>query len=285
MIEGDFPALFQDADSAAKRTQGYFFLSTVVVSLASLAAGILSNFADEFTAAKFLSVFFSISALMSAVVLMFLRPQRAWYASRALAESVKTVSWRYICRAEPYHGATTSADERLKKTIRSLMEANSHAPLRYSSSHTDLVTNRMIEIRDLPLKDRIDIYIEHRIENQLTWYRNGAALNSKRSVAWHSALIISTLLALSISIAGYDSSYFTYISWLYSIPLAILAWIQTKRYQELAESYALTAHEITAAKGNVRTISSESDFSGFVGDMENAFSREHTQWSARKDIP
>jgi hypothetical protein len=28
----------------------------------------------------------------------------------------------------------------------------------------------------------------------------------------------------------------------------------------------------------------EDEFSVFVGDAENAFSREHTQWVARKDI-
>lgn len=65
---------------------------------------------------------------------------------------------------------------------------------------------------------------------------------------------------------------------------AIMAWLQTKRFQELAISYALTTHEITLLKEDLPTSDDEHNFSIFVADSENAFSREHTQWQARRDI-
>jgi len=65
---------------------------------------------------------------------------------------------------------------------------------------------------------------------------------------------------------------------------SLLSWMQAKRYSELAASYALTAHEIGFIAAQARQQMPEHQFSDFVGDAENAFSREHTQWIARKDV-
>ena len=62
-----------------------------------------------------------------------------------------------------------------------------------------------------------------------------------------------------------------------------LGWLQVKRFRELSAAYALTAHEIGLADAELDDIKGDQQFSRFVGDTENAFSREHTQWVARKD--
>ncbi|EBT7445580.1 SLATT domain-containing protein, partial [Salmonella enterica] len=54
------------------------------------------------------------------------------------------------------------------------------------------------------------------------------------------------------------------------------------KYNELAVSYFLTAHEIGDIKEQFNYISSENDFLEFVNNAEKAFSREHTQWLARR---
>lgn len=64
---------------------------------------------------------------------------------------------------------------------------------------------------------------------------------------------------------------------------AIISWMQLKKYDELASSYGLTAHEIGIIKSRFQDISDQKKLSGFVCDSENAFSREHTQWAARRD--
>ena len=69
-----------------------------------------------------------------------------------------------------------------------------------------------------------------------------------------------------------------------ALAAGVLSWIQAKRFTELSASYALTAHEIGFINEKSATIQSEEDFSKFVGDAENAFSREHTQWAARRDV-
>ena len=63
---------------------------------------------------------------------------------------------------------------------------------------------------------------------------------------------------------------------------AALTWLQAKKHNELNSSYALAALEIVLIKGEALSVSSEKELSEFVLDSENAFSREHTQWVARK---
>ncbi|EKA6789224.1 SLATT domain-containing protein, partial [Salmonella enterica] len=63
---------------------------------------------------------------------------------------------------------------------------------------------------------------------------------------------------------------------------SIVGWVQIKKYNELAVSYFLTAHEIGDIKEQFNYISSENDFLEFVNNAEKAFSREHTQWLARR---
>ncbi|MBD3699151.1 SLATT domain-containing protein [Enterobacter hormaechei] len=71
------------------------------------------------------------------------------------------------------------------------------------------------------------------------------------------------------------------MSILTTIASSLVGWIQ-KRYSELSASYILTAHEIGVIKEQASYVSSESDFSSFIRDAETAFSREHTQWIARR---
>jgi uncharacterized membrane protein YjjB (DUF3815 family) len=64
---------------------------------------------------------------------------------------------------------------------------------------------------------------------------------------------------------------------------AVLTWIQVKRFRELAAAYSVAAHEIGLISSGLGNIKNNEEFSRFVQDSENAFSREHTQWVARKD--
>jgi hypothetical protein len=63
---------------------------------------------------------------------------------------------------------------------------------------------------------------------------------------------------------------------------AALTWTQTKRFQDLSTAYSLATHEISLLRAYKQNISNEKEFSDFVNDAENAFSREHTQWQARR---
>jgi SMODS and SLOG-associating 2TM effector domain 1 len=64
---------------------------------------------------------------------------------------------------------------------------------------------------------------------------------------------------------------------------SVIGWMQLKRFDELASAYGLTAHEIGIIKTRFESVNDAATLSRFVSDAENAFSREHTQWAARRD--
>jgi hypothetical protein len=66
---------------------------------------------------------------------------------------------------------------------------------------------------------------------------------------------------------------------------AVAAWNQMKRYDELAKTYALAAQELSELEAIAESLSGEADFPQLVEQVEEAISREHTMWCARRDVP
>ena len=64
---------------------------------------------------------------------------------------------------------------------------------------------------------------------------------------------------------------------------SFIAWLQVKQHQELAQSYNLASHELSFILAQERYVRTDEDLSNFVLDSENAISREHTLWIARRD--
>ena len=142
----------------------------------------------------------------------------------------------------------------------------------------------MCQIRALTIDERLNYYISNRINEQRSWYLTKANTNKKKSRDWFIALVATNAVVIVLLLieVGYK---------IYNLPTpaiiilggSILSWTQIKRFQDLATSYSLTAHEIGIIKSQSFLVKGEKELSDFVKDSENAFSREHTQWVARKD--
>lgn len=118
------------------------------------------------------------------------------------------------------------------------------------------------------------------------WYARKAALNRRMSKVFFWALIATNSIAVVCAILRI--TFADQPIWPTDVFVAaaasLLSWMQAKRFSELAASYALAAHEISLIKEQSLLPDTPEKFSLFVGDAENAFSREHTQWVARKDV-
>ena len=285
MKTNDFPIPFAAAELASARYQNRFVWGTRVVIIGSVITSALSVFPSH-PVLTISQAILAFGVLAAAYYLYSRRPQSIWYSARVLAESIKTVSWRYVCKAEPFDGTDQEAKKRLSDQINLYREQNPHRDvLRVASPTAELITNRMREIRALPLPQRIASYRKDRIEDQLNWYTTKAKSNEGAGQLWYFGLIGASLLALAYPIVRMSLEGVPDLNFLFSIPVAILSWLQVKKFQELASSYSLAVHDIGLAKNNLPARPKVKEFSDFVGDMENAFSREHTQWSARKDVP
>ena len=192
-----------------------------------------------------------------------------------------------MARAEPFNTDDTAARAGFIASVRKILEDNKEV-----SSHAvempagSLITNIMSELRSQLLDERKAVYRSHRIRNQQQWYTQKARLNRIAARRWFLGLIGVNALALGSAVVRIE--YPLVEHWPTDIFVAaaasVMGWVQTKRFQELSSSYTLTAHEIILLDAMLPTDNSEEKFSDFVGDAENAFSREHTQWRARRDV-
>jgi hypothetical protein len=65
---------------------------------------------------------------------------------------------------------------------------------------------------------------------------------------------------------------------------AMTSWLQTKQHRTLATAYTVTALELGSVRTKIEWQKNENDWSKFVNDAEEAFSREHTLWKASRGV-
>jgi hypothetical protein len=216
------------------------------------------------------------------------KPEQSWYQARALAESVKTATWKYVMRAKPFDHQFDDAVVRAKfrRFLKDILAANQRIGSQFDGSGTtrDQITAEMEAMRCLPREDRLALYMNHRVGNQCVWY--AAKAKSNRASAIRSVIVLVGLYVLAfatllVRVAHPEWSY-SHPEPLILLAAALIGWMQIKKFNELAASYNLTAIEIGILKSRAPEIKADEDLSDFIDDAEEAFSREHTQWLARR---
>ncbi|MWA11213.1 DUF4231 domain-containing protein [Streptomyces sp. BA2] len=223
-------------------------------------------------------------ALMSEIILLNFHPEDTWYHGRAVAESVKTLAWKFSVCADPFPADSTFEDaKRLFHQQLSDIVAESHILADYSSSGTQQVSHRMTVLRGATLAERKAAYARDRVEDQRSWYSRKAKENESSAFKWRVTLVCAEMLgALSailslLSIAPLDAG-----SALAAGVAAGGAWIEVKQFDTLSNAYALTATELALVSAAAEQATDEGSWSKYVNSAEQAISREHTMWLARR---
>ncbi len=287
----DYPALYRAADATSIGSQAMHlllirgYLGLLIFGSVFSVLGIQSKVSAAFSALVF------IGTIILSILMITKRSEDEWYRARAIAESVKTSTWRFMMKGAPYLDAVSV--EQVKKEFRNLLRSilSEHKDLSHEFggevSEADQITSKMCEVRSCSLQKRIDYYREFRIDEQRSWYAKKSADNKKKGRFWFGALIGLQVIAVILVI--FRVAYPDFKIWPTEVFIVAagccLTWIQMKRFRELASSYGLTAQEIGIIRGELEGVKDEADFIEFVKDSENAFSREHTQWVARKTNP
>lgn len=287
MNEIDFPALYRSANDLSLDSQRHFFNVLRLHLILLVIAAILSITSISHWSVAVFQLLALLGALFCSIYLFSKRPDRYWYAGRAVAESIKTITWRYVCRAEPFQSDDPIARSEFQRKLKAIIDQNEDVA-QSLTNHLDApqITDAMTKMRFRSLDGRKAAYADYRIKDQLTWYAKKAGFNRKASNGFFWALIVINSLALICAILRVkfvDVSYWPTDIFV-ATAASLLSWMQAKRFSELASSYALAANEIGFIREQSMMSTTDNDFSIFVGDAENAFSREHTQWVARKDI-
>lgn len=291
--EKDFPTIYLTADEQSLNGQRRY-LNLMRLDLFALVGGaILTAFTveDELTA-RILAII-GASLLLASLVLTIIITQmnykKYWYGGRAAAESIKTLVWRYMTSAEPFANSLTlkEADESFLQRLRDIIEEQEHlsVSLGNEKAHNRFITDKMIQVRQASLEDRKQSYLICRIEDQRLWYRDKSKRNEKSESNFFMYTIVAQFLAFisALILIGWPIMPITPTGIFTTIAGAFLVWTQLKQHQELSQSYAVAAHELGLIAEQARYIKNEQEFGEFVADAENAISREHTLWLARRD--
>ncbi|WP_103028501.1 DUF4231 domain-containing protein [Salinibacter altiplanensis] len=291
----DMPSLFRIADQASQDAQWWYLLlvsaNLTVLVVASVLASIQLS-PSKISIIRWLeggSVFlFALGATLTIVLQN--RPFRdKWYDGRSIAESVKTISWRYMMKADPYgkENDSSDVDSQFLEDLRGVLREGNVPPVVTDprAASGDQITSTMRQVRAFKTAERWNIYKHERIDDQKNWYSNNATKNRKWKTLIFAGVVGAQIIALVFSIATIVKPTITFDPGgvIATIATALLAWLQAKRYEELSKSYSVAAQDLGMVADEAKEVNTEEQLTNFVADAENAISREHTLWLARRD--
>lgn len=286
--EMTYPALYVCADAASSNQQSFYHQLIKWEYAALTVAAVLTLPLSE------LPTYFAFHAAALFVGLAVLiwrssaKPEQRWYRNRALAELVKTSTWRYVMRAAPFDAPELpAAKAAFRAYLTSVIKTNADSGelgdgVADAGKHT---TDEMELIRALEWQKRRDYYVRYRIIDQLSWYKSKTALNRSLAQRWHLIAVCVYLVAAGLILVRIAEPRLLPIWPIEPLLVAtscVTGWTQIRKFNELASIYALTALEVQLIHDQIVEIDNEAELSSFINQAELAFSREHTQWVARQ---
>jgi hypothetical protein len=289
-VQDTFPELFRTADRAALRRQtGYLravALGLAAAVLAAVGSAISVDLTPNLDLGGLISAVGFLAGAVLTALLYFRKIDQTWYENRAVAESIKSMSWQYAVRGGVFHETDEADAVEFGHRARRMVRRMRFAGLTLTGDN-DAVTPGMTAIRGLPLAERRRLYLEQRIENQNRYYRRRSEENRIRAGRWFVTALVCHVAGLVLAWLKVTNTVNADLLGIAATAAAgALAWVQTRDSQNLTESYRVTAYELADVLGEARAHTgtlSEEQWSLFVRDGERVISREHTLWLARRE--
>lgn len=294
MEEKDYPNYFIAGDNTSKKAQNLYIKLVGATLILMCLGAIMSiyNFQDnnsKFYIYIFSGIFLFISFILS-LILMIKKYEDIWYRGRALAESIKTLSWRFMTKSE-YFDNTITDDEAEKRFLNRIKDIRKEFKdieknLNSSDLKLDFITKKMKEIRSKSLDERKTFYLNKRIQDQIDWYGSKSSISKKKYECLFWGVVITQFLSVIyiVFLIIKPNSDFNFVGFLTTLSASFLSWLQVKKYQENKEAYITALSELSMITTQFSEINTEEKFAKFVLDSENAMSREHTIWLAQKRL-
>lgn len=205
VAETDYPALYLAADNASRLAQKRHLSFTAVILSALVLSAALGTFSGIFhSVGKLLAVASGAGAAISFIVTSIrkaMRPDRLWYSGRAVAESAKSMAWRYMTGADPYPVslAAAEADSKFIADLKAMAKDQAQAALGFGGEFSERpqITARMRELRSASMAQRKQTYLAARIADQRKWYAHKA--DRSQTVANRYFVIIQVSQALTLA--------------------------------------------------------------------------------------
>jgi hypothetical protein len=284
----DLPALFQAADRASVRAQSSHFnvlkwemyLLIIGALLGSLGGTRLGDWS------LYGSVLTLFLGLCIALISRQRRYEQQWFNCRAIAETVKSLSWRYVTRAPPLaQPSLKEADSSFAKALADVLrDWRDRVSLAAEGSGLPQRTAKMRDLRASPFEARREAYRVGRLAHQQRWYGRRAQEHDRSESRWFALASVAQVGAVAIAVlvlALPKKLIVRPIAVAATVASAAFAWSKAKRFRELSSAYSLAAQELSIAEGEAEHVSSDENLAKLVQEVEERISREHTTWRAR----
>lgn len=285
--------MYSASDSAAILAQKrYFHLLrakiAILIVIAILASFTWERVPQAKTAAAMLIAVILIVATLASVLMDLRKYDHSWFICRAIAESVKSETFKFVMRADPYTGSgrTHTDEEQFLRRLREILHRQQAVPgeLAEQAIESTQITDEMRRIREMNLEDRRSYYARDRIRGQRDWYGKKARWNQSRENVWFYIAYTLQALAVTASVVMISLRDFPFnaIPVLTTSTAGALSWYHARSYRELSQSYALVAQELGILQDQASHMTTEQRLAEIVLEVERTISREHTMWLTRR---
>ncbi|GAB2471187.1 DUF4231 domain-containing protein [Luteococcus sediminum] len=285
LTDADLPGFWRDADAASmagqKWTLRYERMRLGGSTLAALGA-VFSLGAGRLDLAASVILLGFMVALIAELSAWAHRPADRWYDGRALAESAKTLAWRYAVGADPFPACLNQLEAQAllrERLVKIAEEASERITI---SSPGPLVTAGMEALRESSFEVRREAYVKGRTEDQHRWYAAKADDNRKRATGWRVALVSAEVVALVLASLRVFGGWNVDLAGLMAALISAgAAWVAVKQFSPLSAAYSMASMELAIQADKLKSIP-EGEWSLVAADAEEAISREHTMWLASR---
>ncbi|MFF0310584.1 DUF4231 domain-containing protein [Streptosporangium sp. NPDC004379] len=286
----DIPSLYRAAHAASSDGQKRFLRSTrsrLILLAAAATCAVTSWRIGSIEVLAILSAASFGGALVIDTYLAITRPEKSWYEGRAVAESVKSLMWRFMVGGQTFGiGSASDGHSKEKLFIRRCQEIVQGFPdlhLPPGEGNSDEITEHMLYVRSLSFKERRERYIKGRLEEQIEWYGQRSRFNKRNALIWMMVLLgleFTGLVAAILRASGVLAV--DVLGILSAVAAGCIAWTQAKRYHSLSAAYAVAYHELAMIRTSASVAVNEGAWESYVDAVEDAILRENNLWGASR---
>ncbi|WP_367128375.1 DUF4231 domain-containing protein [Saccharothrix sp. HUAS TT1] len=285
MTDADLPGAFHDAEDASARGQrltlAWSRIRLISAVVAAIGGAVTWKVAGDAAVGGALAMVGFSVALVVEVLLWTQQPERDWYAGRAVAESVKSLSWRYAVAGAPFPADVARAEASFRQRVAEVLaQGEQRLPLEGDPSATPAMT----ALRAASFERRKAGYLEDRLRRQQDWYADRARRSRVWALRWRSALIVGEVLAIGLAgvraFGGWDADLSGVLA---AVVASGAAWLGTRRHSALATGYSLAARELVLVRVGL-VDADEVEWADAVAEAEESISREHRMWLASRPV-
>ena len=285
MTDDDLPTFWRQADAlslkAQRRTLRLNRIQLAGAIVAAIGGAVPWHIGQTDIGAVLILLGFT-AAFISQSTLLALKPEDLWYEGRALAESAKTLAWRFAVAADPFPSSMEEPTAR-DLLVQRLSEVHSAAPhIVVESDDNTFVSHGMTALRAQSFARRQSAYIEGRTREQQKWYASKAIHNQSWARRLQAIIVAAELIALVAAALRIFGGFSVDVAGMLAATVAAaVAWLAIKQHNNLGTAYSIAAAELAKQIEKLRGVEA-TDWALYAADAEEAISREHTLWLASR---